>query len=190
MKKFGPLERENAVASLFRVRAAESAPDQEGLKQVWHQGAKGADLLSYVNMKGQVVRQEFTLFEDHFIWTPLKGLVTGQVRADRGSLANAASEEIRFDATLSPVRIRTGAGALSRYDGADKYILHIRTVLSLAEEGTEEYGVKTVTHIHGPPLHGTLPNAPGPRGELRHYLIGGALLGAGVVALVVVWLWR
>jgi hypothetical protein len=119
-----------AVQSLFRIRAYETT-DAAGLRRVWHQGAEGADLLTWVNAEGKVIRQELTLLEDHFVWTP-EGLRTASVEDAGGSTATAASSTVRFDAQVSRERVWAAHAALLEYQGQDKYILNIRRILAHA----------------------------------------------------------
>jgi len=119
-----------AVRSLFRVRAYESA-DGTGLRRVWHQGTDGADLLTWVNAEGKVVRQEFTLLVDHFVWTP-DGLRTAAVDEVGGSKASEASATVHFDAQVSRERVVVAHAALLSYTGEDKYVLNIRRILAKA----------------------------------------------------------
>src|SRR5687767_6006444 len=90
-----------AVNSLARIRAVESEPDAEGLRTVWHQGAKGADLVSWVDVKGHVTRQDFTLIDDHFTWTSAKGLLTGWVEDDTGSKAMKGAAAVFLDPKIA-----------------------------------------------------------------------------------------
>jgi hypothetical protein len=117
-----------AVQSLFRIRAYETT-DAAGLRRVWHQGADGADLLTWVNAEGKVVRQELTLLEDHFVWTP-DGLRTASVEG--AGPRSAASATVKFDAAVSRERVWGAHAALLEYQGDDKYILNIRRILAQA----------------------------------------------------------
>ncbi len=184
-KSVAPDDREKAIASLFRVRAAESAPDKDGLKQVWHQGAKGADLLTYVNLKGQVERMEFTLFEDHFIWTPVKGLVSASVLRGGGSRAGAASDEVRFDPHLSPARVLNAHDALLSYSGQDRYIQQLRQILALAKEGISESEFNPVTTIHKSKPAGVAEARPAPSRLPLIVIISGVVVLLGGVAAAV-----
>src|SRR4051812_31938047 len=125
-------ERKVAIESLFRVRAVETQLDEAGEKSVWHQGTKGADLLSIVNRTGHVIRQEFTLFEDYFLWTKQHGLRTGEAKGGPGSQANKASDDIKFDGENDIDRVERALEALDRYKGEDKYLLHVRALLKMA----------------------------------------------------------
>ncbi len=119
-----------AVRSLLRIRAYETT-DGTGLRRVWHQGTDGADLLTWVNADGKVVRQEFTLLEDHFVWTP-DGLRTAAVDEVGGSMASEASATVHFDAEISRQRVAVAHAALLSFTGEDKYVLNIRRILAKA----------------------------------------------------------
>jgi hypothetical protein len=121
-----------AVRSLFRIRAFEEAADAAGLRRVWHRGERGADLLTWVRPDGKVARQELTLLDDHFVWTP-NGLRTARLEAGDGLEGEAAS--VRFDRPLSCQRAFAALAALRGYSGEDKYILHIQRILAKAVRG-------------------------------------------------------
>jgi hypothetical protein len=119
-----------AVRSLFRIRAFEEAADAAGLRRVWHRGeGGGADLLTWVSSDGKVARQELTLLDDHFVWTP-NGLRTARLEAGEGLEGEAAS--VRFDKLVSLQRAFAALAALRGYSGDDKYILHIQRILAKA----------------------------------------------------------
>jgi hypothetical protein len=139
-----------AVQSLFRIRGAESPPDAEGVRSVWHQGARGADLVSFVDGMGHVTRAELTLFEDYFVWTSQHGLRTGEVEGVRGSRAYKSSDNIRFDPAVEPERIQRAQEGLRTYEGQDRYILHFRQLIALATRGVEFQEEPTITRITVP----------------------------------------
>jgi hypothetical protein len=133
------------VKSLSRIRAIESPPGSDGLKTVWHQGAQGADLLSYVDVQGRVRRQELTLLDDYLLWTGEHGLRTGHVVEDGGSMAAKGSATVTLDAHNVSERLLRSHDALSTYSGEDKYIRHVLHVLGLVVQGLSARGEKTVT---------------------------------------------
>ncbi len=120
-----------AVRSLFRVRAYEEAADASGLRRVWHRGEAGADLLTWVGSDGKVVRQELTLFDDHFVWTP-EGLRTARLEEGQDAQDAAASATVRFDEPVSRPRAWAAHAAMRGYTGQDKYILHVQRVFAQA----------------------------------------------------------
>ena len=145
MGTWNPEQANQAVRSLARIRAVESPPGEDGLKSVWHQGAKGADLLSYVDARGHVTRQELTLLDDYYLWTSQHGLRTGYVVEDGGSMAAKAAATVTLDQDNDPTRILRGQAAMATYGGEDKYIRHTTEVLSLAARGLAQTAEKTVT---------------------------------------------
>jgi hypothetical protein len=132
-----PEKLKAAVQALYQVRAVEGPPGDNGHRSVWHMCSEGAELLSLVDMEGRVQRQELTLLEDHYAWTSGEGLRTGRVEQEGGSKANPASPIIHTDPQLVPHRLMRAARALESYEGDDRYLLHMKRVLSLAREGLE-----------------------------------------------------
>jgi len=132
-----------AVQSLARIRAAETT-DGEGLRRVWHQAAD-VDLLSWVDDKGMLLRQELTLFGDHFQWTTDYGLCTGQVSGSDGSSAGHASDTVALDAAISKERLQAAHAALAPYHGDDKYIEHIKHVVAQFLRGLQDRDEVVIT---------------------------------------------
>ena len=135
MNNPSPEKLMNAVQALLRVRAVEGPPGDNGQRSVWHMCPEGADLLTLVDMEGRLQRQELTLLEDHYVWTSGEGLKTGRVETGGSTKVNPASAIVHTDAQLVPARLLRAAVALETYDGEDRYILHMKRVLSLAREG-------------------------------------------------------
>lgn len=175
-------ERSVAVESLFRVRATETQLDEHGEKTVWHQGSKGADLLSTVNSTGHVIRQEFSLFDDYFLWSQEHGLRTGEHRDAKGSPHMKASDDVRFDREVLEVRLNRAISALDRYSGSDKYLLHFRTLLKMAKG--EATGTLSAVTGFGKPSPFAKKQGGSPQ-ELWVYL--GAGFGAGLILVFVAW---
>ncbi len=123
-----------AVQALYRVRAVEGPPGDDGQRAVWHLCASGAELVSFVDKQGRVQRQELTLLTEHCVWTSGGGLRTGKVEREGASLANTV---VHTDVSVVPDRLLRAARALASYDGEDRYILHMKRVLALAREGIE-----------------------------------------------------
>ncbi len=121
-------ELQTAIETMFRVRAVESPPDDQGARTIWHRGHKGADLVTWVDAFGRVTRQELYLFADCLIWEKTLGVRTGE--ADRlGDRLSLSSETIAFDVGANDVRIGRARKALGPYTGADKFILHARSLV-------------------------------------------------------------
>jgi hypothetical protein len=130
-------ELKSAIETMFRIRAVESPPDEQGARTIWHRGAKGADLVTYVDNDGRVSRQELFLFEDYFLFDRGTGLRTGVALDKVGSAGARASGDIAFDqdAVLRMKRLERAAHALAPYDGQDKLIGHAKQILMLAAQG-------------------------------------------------------
>ena len=175
--------RRAAISGLRRIRAVESAPDEDGIRTVWHQGQKGAELVSWVRADGRLMRQELILLADHFQWSGDVGLRSGEVSQAPGSKAGPASGNVAADAQLRPDRIFRAVDALSAWDGDDRYVLHIKRVLELTADGLESTGESTVTRAALPPADAQ--EAP----RLRDDASGGGLswpmLLAAALALIV-----
>ncbi len=146
-----PAELKAAIDTLFRVRAVESPPDDHGARTIWHRGAKGADLITYVASDGTVTRQELFLFEDYYLWDRAGGLKTGVSIEKAGSAGARASGDIAFDhdAVLRGRRLEHAAEALQPYTGTDKLIAHARKAVTVAAKGGSFDGDEIVTRSAG-----------------------------------------
>lgn len=142
-----PGELKTAIETMFRIRAVESPPDEHGSRTIWHRGAKGADLITYVDNEGRVSRQELFLFEDYFLFDRGTGLRTGVALDKVGSAGARASGDIAFDqdASLRKKRLEQAALALAPYAGEDKLIGHAKQVVTLAAQGKSVDVEETVT---------------------------------------------
>ncbi len=202
MNNPSPEKLKTAVQELYRVRAVEGPPGDNGQRSVWHMCSLGAELLSLVDLEGRVQRQELSLLEDHYMWTHGEGLRTGWVEQAGGSKANPASAIIHKDPQLVPYRLMRGALALASYEGEDRYILHMKRVLSLAREGLELQEASVVTHSDArpepeqPPKAGFLataptsvaaPNVP-PSSKFEGVLML-AVMGVGLLAAIGILFW-
>lgn len=190
MNNPSPEKLKAAVQALYRVRAVEGPPGDNGHRSVWHMCAQGAELLSLVDLEGRVQRQELTLLEDHYVWTSGEGLRTGRVQTGGGSKANPASPIIHTDPQLVPFRLMRAALALESYKGEDRYILHIKRVLALAREGLELREASVVTHSAERPKELTpepAPKAPVP--SQREGLMMWVVFGIGLMAAIALLVW-
>lgn len=127
-------ERVAAVESMFRIRAVESPPDEQGLRTIWHRGLKGAELVSEVDGSGRVIRQELSLFDDVVVWAE-GTLRTGQSTAPTGGKSPKPSQSLTWDPALTQERVDRIARALEKYRGADRFIQHVRDLLGVRDEG-------------------------------------------------------
>ena len=193
-----PEKLKAAVQALYRVRAVEGPPGDNGQKYVWHMCSQGAELLSLVDLEGRVQRQELTLLGDHYVWTHGEGLRTGRVETEGGSKANPASAIVHTDPQLVPFRLMRAALALENYDGEDRYILHMKRVLALAREGLEMREASVATHsaerstasealaptpLAMKPVSEAAPNVP--RSSKYEGLMMWVVFGVGLIAALV-----
>ncbi|MDQ3265985.1 MAG: hypothetical protein M3Y59_20425 [Myxococcota bacterium] len=148
-----------AVNALYRIRAVEQPPGEDGLRSVWHQCAQGADLVSQVDGNGRVVRQELTLLSDFFRWTSQQGLITGRT-GERSGRGQKACGELELDPQILPARVLRAAQALASYQGDDRYIRNIQRVLNLVVTGLQSYEEVTVTHAQNQPLERPAASPP------------------------------
>lgn len=131
-------ELQSAIETMFRVRAVESPPDEQGARTIWHRGTKGADLVTWVDAFGRVTRQELYLFEDCLIWEKATGVRTGAADPKEGSILNPAPDSIAFDQRADDDRLVRARRALNPYTGGDKFIIHARMLVGgLTDLGTE-----------------------------------------------------
>jgi hypothetical protein len=173
-----PSEVNSAIQSLFRVSGTELKTDASGLRPVWHHGATGAELMSYVDPKGHLVRQEFTLFDEHFLWTSDRGLRTGVVGEEYGT-AVKGTPEVTFDREPLADRIERANEALGAYSGEDRYILHLKRIIALMLQGLQTHDEESVTSVQEQlGGAGRRPSSPGSGNRSMMF----AVIAAAVVA--------
>lgn len=133
-------ELKAAVDSIARVRAVESPPEPDGTRTIWHQGAKGADLLTTVNAQGVVTHQEFTLYGDYFEWGSSTGLRTGAaLEEESGEAARKAGHmAVDLEDATRAERLARASAALTSYAGDDKFLLHLRGLLLRAHTAASD----------------------------------------------------
>lgn len=124
-------ERVAAVESMFRIRAVESPPDEQGVRTIWHRGLKGAELVSDVDGAGRVTRQELLLFEDVLVWAE-GTLKTGE--SAQASRRPRPSDGLTWDDGPQQPRVDRVTRALKQYKGSDRFIQHVRDVLGVSDE--------------------------------------------------------
>ncbi|WP_227026716.1 hypothetical protein [Corallococcus soli] len=153
------------MQELYRARAVEGPPGENGLRTVWHLSPQGAELLSLIDEEGRVRRQELTLLDEHCIWASGQGVRTGRVELGEARRP-PVSTEVRADPELVPHRLVRAAQALASYAGQDRYILHMQRVLALAREGLEMssiVGTESLARTGSPALF--TPVTPPPEEE-------------------------
>jgi hypothetical protein len=117
---------------MFRNRAVESPADATGSRRIWHRGTGGAELLTEVDARGRVLRQELTIFDDVVRWHRDRGFERAGLEvsgaAPGGGLTRAA-------------------GALEAYAGQDRFLQHLKD--------------QVATEVHGAPRRDGGPPASG-----------------------------
>lgn len=117
-----------AVLSLRRVSTADE-PGRSGEHTVFHLGFN-ADLITHLNHAGQLVRQELTLFADHFVWVRDRGLMTGRVSKPVAA-GTTHTAEVLLDVAPADrdARIARGLSSLEQYEGDDRFVRHAYVML-------------------------------------------------------------
>lgn len=105
-----------AVESLFRVRAVESPPDEQGVRRIWRLGLRGAQMVTDLDSTGQVVSHTLTLFEEVISWNEAGGL-----------------------SAPNPTSLKRAAAGLQAYAGSDLLLQHLRGLL-VAKAGATRTG--------------------------------------------------
>ncbi len=122
---------------MYRIRAVESPPDEKGARTIWHRGTSGAELVSWVDAAGHVTRQELSLFEETITWDRSLGLQTGVTKEGDGSKAMKPSDAMIVDdaSAVRLERVGRARAALAEYTGDDKFIAHLRQIVTDAGDG-------------------------------------------------------
>jgi len=115
-------------ASLRRVRVADRPLDGGG-KKVWHQGEQGAEVISFVDADGHVTRQETYVGGAVVVWEHQRPLTTGTMRME-----SSAGDTLAPDSTVRVPSVLNAVSLLEGYSGDDKYLQHLRAVLSIAAQ--------------------------------------------------------
>ncbi|MBL8951159.1 MAG: hypothetical protein JNK82_10310 [Myxococcaceae bacterium] len=161
----------SAVQALYRVRAVEKPAGPDGRREVWHQGSRGAELLSTVDATGRLEEQELVLFNEVIYWWLGGGLKTGKSlrREDVSSRGNTL-----WDAEPAPERLERCHKALAGYTGDDRYLQHLRGVVSGALAGVEWNDSHVVTRPAQPgeSQDNPMPPREGPVKKLLSKLAG------------------
>ncbi|MFL5319612.1 MAG: hypothetical protein ACJ790_08130 [Myxococcaceae bacterium] len=130
-------ERLDALQAMFRVRTTETPPDTNGERMIWHQGARGAYLVTSVDASGRVGSQTLTLFDDQITWDSIDGLQTGSVSNGTGAV---------MDSGRDPEKVGRVLEAFDYYRGEDRYLLHMhRLLMSAAGRKVPVVGNEPVT---------------------------------------------
>lgn len=160
-----PEELRAAVETMFRIRAVESPPSAQGLRTVWHRGAKNAELVSELDAHGRVARHELSLFGEVLVW-------------ERG----------RGFSEPSPERMARVVAVLQPYGGGDRIIGHLRKLV-LAYDA-ETHPIEDLGQVTGDPrvpdelLAAAQRDLPRLRIGLPLIVLGVALIVLGVLVLL------
>jgi hypothetical protein len=173
----------SAVDSMFRIRAVESPPDEKtGLRKVWHRGALHAELISEIDLAGEVARHEFSLFDDVVVWEREKGFVTGR-SVEEGSTRGA--QNVSFDGAADTARLGRIATALQPYSGRDRIIQHFRELVLASQSGKRP--MRSLGAVSGSlPAVPPLPGPPPPPSVLQKYALHVMVAGLLLVAIAIV----
>lgn len=183
-------ELKSAIETMFRVRAVESPPDDQGARTIWHRGTKGADLVTWVDAFGRVTRQELYLFDDCLIWEKASGVRTGAAEVREGAAIAPSPASIAFDAGADDTRLGRARQALRFYAGPDKFILHAQQLVGVGGRAvgapvTREVNAAEVEQRITERAPATAAARPG-RWPITAMIVGGGL----ILAAIVWWLTR
>lgn len=185
-----PVERTSeelraAVETMFRIRAVESPTNPQGLRTVWHRGAKNAELVSEIDEAGRVARHEFSLFDEVLIWERGRGFSSG-LTTEEGSTRGAANFE--SDHSLDGTRMRRVVAALQAYNGGDRIIEHLRKLVlafDVKAHPVEDFGQVTGnTRIPDELLAAAQREPPRMRFGVPLMVVGLLLIVIAVIALL------
>lgn len=133
--------------TLRRVRVAERATPDGG-KKVWHQGEGGVEVISFVEPRGHVTRQEIYVAEVVVVWNAGAAFSSGKLaRPDSATDA----ESVLPDSSLQPSALTDAHSVMEGYGGDDRYLLHLRDVL---RSGTEAPAALPLTGMIGDEVTG------------------------------------
>lgn len=181
-------ELQTAIETMFRVRAVESPPDDQGARTIWHRGSKGADLVTWVDAFGRVTRQELYLFEDCLVWEKTTGVRTGASDPKEGSPLNPAPDSIAFDSHADDRRLVRARKALTPYVGSDKFIIHARGLVGSPDEVESDEVTRSVGKWRTDAVASEIPQKaePAPVAQRPTGLIA---MGIGVLLLLAALIW-
>lgn len=159
------------VDALTREQAEDR--DEKGNRTIRHSG-RGARLVSRVDAKGRLLRQELTLGQDVVVWAH-------GTRIRTGILANEAHDASHagFDREPSRTRLDRARQTLEKHAGKDKYLKHLARAIALSVgltlPGAE---VVTVGEVQRAAKRSEL------RAQQRRRQFAGWLVGGGIAAVV------
>jgi hypothetical protein len=158
------------------VREKNEAVDDKGTRTIRHTCAE-ATVVSRVDAKGRLLRQELTLGTEVVVWAHGTRIRTGLLAA-----AGAEASQAAFDVSPSRVRLDRARQYIERSAGSDKYLQHLARSLLLSA-GLGLTGAEVVTRQldkKGERRQAAQREA----NKRRGLIIGGLALLAFVVTLV------
>lgn len=170
-----PNDLRAAVKTL--TRAKNDTRTEQGGRVIWHKSAD-AELASWVDGKGRLLKQLLVLFEDAVLWQHGQRMRSGELKNRAGATAPPTAEEVTFDAVFDKDRHGRAKLAAEPYEGSDKYIMHIARMVSVPAGLA---GASVVTRASNDVLQRQY-RAMAARQRTRNLLIGA---GAAMVLLIV-----
>lgn len=175
-----PNDLRAAVKALTRAKT--DTRTEQGGRIIWHRSAD-AELASWVDGKGRLLKQLLVLFEDAVLWQHGQRMRSGELKNRAGATAPPSPEEVAFDATFDKERHGRAKLGAEPYEGSDKYIMHIARMVSVPAGLA---GASVVTRASNDVLQ-RQQRAMAARARNRTLFIG---VGAAAVLLVVFFVLR
>jgi hypothetical protein len=123
-----PNDLRAAIKALTRVKGF-NEPFEQGGRVIWHKGNGDADLVSWVDGKGRLLKQMLVLFDDVIVWQHGLVMRSGSL-APRGDASIPRLENVSLDSSLEKDRHGRAKLAAEPYEGDDKYIMHFARAVS------------------------------------------------------------
>ncbi|MEC7752330.1 MAG: hypothetical protein VX405_12585 [Myxococcota bacterium] len=112
------------VASrLRRVYVGDTEFREDGLRRVWHRGGAAADIISWVDEGGVIMRQEFTFGGLVVLWTRDQGVTSGLEGSDNAGMPTAKLVDAIDDSDQQLFVI--SSQILGRIENPDFYLRHL-----------------------------------------------------------------
>tara|TARA_B100000676_G_C17758961_1_gene670538 strand:- start:30 stop:638 length:609 start_codon:yes stop_codon:yes gene_type:complete len=112
------------VASrLRRVYVGDTEFREDGLRRVWHRGGATADVISWVDQAGVIMRQEFTFGGLVVLWTREQGVTSGLEGAENTGMPTARLVDAIDDSDQQLFVV--AAQILARVENPDFYLRHL-----------------------------------------------------------------
>ncbi len=176
-----------AIEAMYRIRAVESPPDDSGRRTIWHRASKNAELVTWVDAEGRVLRQELMLFDDIVIWERGAGVKTGTV-VEGNFRTQRPSDSMTLDDVVDQTRLTRMTRGLAAYGGADRFIAHVRELIKppeLLALGFEQQITRPSHQVIKAMKDG---QSPGPKkAPPTALLIGVGLLLVAVALMLIFW---